>query len=447
MDIQMKVLWLCNIMMPAIAKDLNLSFSNREGWLSGLYNQFIADDSGGAELAICFPYANREVLQAIKAKVTSQDVKKVFKFNSGQAVCYSFNENLLTPEKYDPELEEQMVEILSDFSPDIIHIFGSEYPHSLAMTNVCKEKKRILLTIQGLCGKIAKAYTEGIPIDVINGETFRDIVKQDSITQQQQKFMKRAQHEQLLFTLVKNVAGRTFFDYEAAKELNAAITYYQHNESMRESFYHGRWSSKDCVPYSIFISQGDYPIKGFHYLLEAMPRLALKYPEAHIYVGGNNIIGDIDFDTMKNLKTKVKISSYGKYLKSLIFSRQLEENVTMLGPLDEEQMKEQFLRSSVYVCPSTVENSPNSLCEAMLLGMPVVAAATGGIPSFITDGKDGLLYEPGNIRDLAAAIEIAWDPETGEEIAKAAAKRANKTHNRIINYMRLREIYQEIERL
>ena len=431
-------------MIPAIAEELDLAFSNREGWLSGLYGQFLADDSTDFELAICFPYSSREMLQAIKAKVTSNETKKVFKFNCGRTVCYSFRENLLTPEKYDIELEEQMTEILDDFSPAVIHIFGSEYPHSLALTNVCKEKKRILLSIQGLCGKIAKCYTEGIPRDVINSETFRDVVKNDSITQQQQKFAKRGQHEQLLFTLIKNVAGRTQFDYEAAKELNANITYYQHNESMRESFYHGRWSSKDCKPYSIFLSQGDYPIKGLHYMLEALPRLSLQYPDAHVYVAGNNIIGDVDFDSITSLKTKVKISSYGKYLKSLIFSHHLEESITMLGPLDEAQMKEQLLKSSVFVCPSITENSPNSLCEAMLLGMPVVAAATGGIPSLINDSKDGLLYEPGNVRDLSAAIEIAWDLETGEEIAKAAAIRAKKTHNRIINYMRLREIYKEI---
>jgi len=128
----------------------------------------------------------------------------------------------------------------------------------------------------------------------------------------------------------------------------------------------------------------------------------------------------------------------------LILTNQLEDKVTMLGPLDEAAMKERFLLSSVFVCPSVVENSPNSLCEAMLLGMPVVAAAVGGIPSLLSDGKNGLLYEPGNVRDLTAAIEIAWDLETGEVIAVAAAKRAKKTHNRILNYMRLREIYNEI---
>ena len=35
----MKVLWLCNIMLPAIAQELELPYSNREGWLTGIYER------------------------------------------------------------------------------------------------------------------------------------------------------------------------------------------------------------------------------------------------------------------------------------------------------------------------------------------------------------------------------------------------------------------------
>ena len=437
----MKVLWLCNIMLPIIAKDLGLPYSNREGWLSGLYEQFSNEEDKKIELAVCFPHNNKESSQAMKAR-DKEEIKHILKFKIGSMTYYSFRENLTEPEKYVDSMEEQMQGVLRDFSPDLIHIFGSEFPHSLAMASVCKDKSRILLSIQGICGKIAQNYTQGIPKDIV--ETFRDIVKQDSIEQQQQKFFKRAKHEQLLFALIKHVSGRTKFDNEAALELNPNITYHHLNESMRESFYQGRWNSSDCEPYSIFLSQGDYPIKGFHYMLEAMPRILYKYPDAQLYVAGNNIIGETGYDMMDKLKNKVKISSYGKYLRSLIINNQLEGKVIMLGSLDEKAMKERFLKSSVFVCPSIIENSPNSLCEAMLLGMPVVAAAVGGIPSLVSDQKNGLLYEPGNISDLAAAIQIAWDLETGEVIADAAAKRAKIIHNQLMNYMKLKEIYKEI---
>ncbi|MCL2254132.1 MAG: glycosyltransferase family 4 protein [Lachnospiraceae bacterium] len=445
----MKVLWLCNIMLPEIARELNISYSNREGWLSGLYDHIMKDENTDIELLICFPFDDRETQNAIKAKAKSDsykdiDVKNVIKFNTAHSTCYGFREELTTPEKYDAGLEELMQFILQDANPDIVHIFGSEFPHALAMARASGRRGRILLSIQGLCGKIADVYTEGIPSEIIESETFRDIVKNDSITQQKQKFEQRAVYEKELFSLVNHISGRTNFDKEATSYLNPNAAYHHLNENMRESFYRGRWNSNDCEPYTIFLSQGDYPIKGFHLLLKAMPKILLKYPEARLYVAGNDILGSSRYDVINKLKKKVKISSYGKYIKSLIFKNQLEENVIMTGPLDEEMMKERFLKSSVFICPSIIENSPNALCEAMLLGMPVVAAAVGGIPCLINDCKDGLLYEPGNISDLAAAVQIAWNRETAEEIGEAAAKRALKRHNRILNFMELMEIYKEI---
>ena len=52
----MKVLWICNIMIPAIARQLGVSYSYREGWLSGLLER-VAQEKGRnrIELGIAFP--------------------------------------------------------------------------------------------------------------------------------------------------------------------------------------------------------------------------------------------------------------------------------------------------------------------------------------------------------------------------------------------------------
>ena len=60
--------------------------------------------------------------------------------------------------------------------------------------------------------------------------------------------------------------------------------------------------------------------------------------------------------------------------------RELEDKVSFLGPLNAEQMKAEYLRSNVFLCPSSIENSPNSLGEAQMLGVPCVASYVGGIP-------------------------------------------------------------------
>ncbi len=101
--------------------------------------------------------------------------------------------------------------------------------------------------------------------------------------------------------------------------------------------------------HSIFLGQGDYPLKGMHFLLEAMGRLKESYPDLKLYVAGNSIISH------ETAKDKCKLSAYGKYLLVLIQLYELQDQVIVLGKLSAEEMKAQFLRSSVFVCPSVME--------------------------------------------------------------------------------------------
>lgn len=65
------------------------------------------------------------------------------------------------------------------------------------------------------------------------------------------------------------------------------------NETLRPEFYEGRWDLNGVEPHSIFISQGDYPLKGFHFVLQAMPKILKEYPDAKLYVAGKSIIGNV----------------------------------------------------------------------------------------------------------------------------------------------------------
>ncbi len=57
------------------------------------------------------------------------------------------------------------------------------------------------------------------------------------------------------------------------------------------------------------------------------------------------------------------------------------------------------------VQPSLTEGTPNSVLEAMLLGIPVIATAAGGVPDVIENGQTGILVEPGSSVDLAEAMK------------------------------------------
>ncbi len=110
-------------------------------------------------------------------------------------------------------------------------------------------------------------------------------------------------------------------------------------------------SRADRMPQHFF-GTGDYPLKGMHFLLEAMGRLKENYPDLKLYVAGNSIISH------ETAKDRCRLSAYGKYLLVLIRLYELQDRVIVLGRLSAEEMKAQFLRSSVFVCPSVMENSP-----------------------------------------------------------------------------------------
>lgn len=450
-----KVLWVCNIMLPVIGQTLNLPYSNREGWLSGIFER-VRKKEAPFTLAICFPMGDGElakleggqftVLGSARAAEKEREGRyPVRRFSVQDVVCYAFSEDLSKPEIYDTRIEEDIRLVIEDFAPDLLHIFGTEFPHTLAAVRAFRRPGKTLVGIQGLCGEIAKVYMAGLPEKVQNSVTFRDLVRRDSIRQQQEKFVRRGENEAKAILSCGNITGRTGFDREGTAKINPDARYYFMNETMRQEFYRGSWRLAVCREHSIFLGQGDYPLKGMHFVLEAMAVLLPKYPDIRLYVAGNSILGH------SSLKEKLKVCAYGKYLLQLIKKYGLEDKIVLTGKLNAEEMKEQFLNSSVFLCASVLENSPNTIGEAQLLGVPVAASMAGGIPDMIEDGKDGLLFPPGDVEKMAEKIEALWDrtvDEGGfclaERISEEAAKRAGIRHDGECNYLRLLEIYDAI---
>jgi len=420
----MRILWLCSIMLPRIAESLKLNYSMKEGWLTGLSDMIVErSENNEINFGVCFPVSKNEEL--IQGEIDGISY-------------YSFHENTSKPWKYEEEMEVEIKRILDAFQPDLIHIFGTEYPHGLAIIRASEDIKT-LVSIQGLCYAYAKVYSEGIPIHIQKRFTLRDFIKWDNIDLQKRKFEKRGVFEIELLHKMTNVSGRTEFDYSEVKKINPKIKYHFMNETLRNVFYDNKWVYDKCQPYRIFMSQGNYPIKGLHYMLEALPKLKLIYPNVHLCVAGDVITNN------KLLKEKLKLSSYGKYLNQLIREHNLTENITFVGKLNEHEMCSEYLKSNVFVSTSNLENSPNSVGEAMILGMPVVSSNVGGVRNLLEDNIEGYLYNLGDKDALVDCICKVFDKkENIREIGCNARAHAIATHDRSVNYNRLIDIYKTI---
>ena len=90
----------------------------------------------------------------------------------------------------------------------------------------------------------------------------------------------------------------------------------------------------------------------------------------------------------------------------------------------------------VMVLPSAIENSPNSLCEAQLVGIPCVASFVGGVPEMLRDGKDGYLYTFNEPLMLAEYISRIFDSDSlAEQFSMSSYEwiRSRQGENDVVN--------------
>lgn len=99
--------------------------------------------------------------------------------------------------------------------------------------------------------------------------------------------------------------------------------------------------------------------------------------------------------------------------------------------MNEEELTSQLLRSSVYVHPSYIDNSPNSLCEAQMLGLPVIATNVGGVSTLISNGETGFLVPANAPYELAYLIkQLQQSQDLQTTIARKGAAAAALRHDR-----------------
>lgn len=418
----MKVLWLCNICLPDVAEDFGLNKSNVGGWLTGLKNDLEMRDR--IQLNIAFPLDNLKV------------IKKIVRKN---VVYWGIPRKENKPTIYDKQMELEFKKLNELVEPDIIHIWGTEFPHTLAMVNSVGKRDNIVVSIQGLCSVISSHYYSNLPLDIISRFTFRDFLRWDNIIMQKKKFEKRGKFEIEALKKVTNVIGRTDWDKTVTELINPKRIYHFCNETLRPTFYDEKWDIDKIEKYSLFVSQGNYPIKGLHNVLEALPEVIRKFPQIKLYIAGENGI------ISKKMNEKIRISSYKKYLYEIIYKFNLQDNVIFMGSLTEEEMCKRFLKTHIFIMSSSLENESNALSEAKLLGVPCVSAFVGGVTSRLINKFDGLFYQHDAPYMLSECIlRIFENDDLALELSKNARLKALETHNKEINTNRIIEIYEDI---
>ncbi len=337
----------------------------------------------------------------------------------------------------DRAYSENCEEIIRVFRPDVIHIHGTEYPHVLYF--VRNYANISVISIQGLLYKVSYYFNYGLSIPkAILSFKPTEIVDALAILVQKGRFSRRIEPELEILHNCKNVIGRTTWDYANVTYLNRNIHYYHCNETLRDDFYSYSWCIDEMERHSIFVGNASIPYKGFHMLLDAARLLLSDYPDLKIYSAGYSIMPRGRWDWKKRL-------GYARYIRRMLQGYSLQNAVVFTGVLSAYDMAKYLSRCNVFVLPSSIENSPNTLGEAMLVGAPIVAADVGGVTSLVSDGKEALVYRFEEVEMLASLIaRIFEDDDLANDLSRNAQKRAMITHDKSRNVNVLLRIYQEV---
>lgn len=393
----MRILWVVNTIFPSLSLSLGFQPPMSGSWMYGLAEKI--SEHKDIKLTVVTVYNGKEIFE-----------KKI------DGIDY-----ILIPMKN----KKMWGSVFDHVKPQLVHIHGSEFSYGLDLMEQRPEGKYIL-SIQGLVSVCADYYLAGLSIkDIIKNITLRDLLKNDNLFQAENKFKKRGVVEKKYFSKVDGVIGRTDWDRAHTWVFNQHLSYYHCDEMLRKEFYTDeKWSYENCEKNSIFISAANYPLKGFHQVLKAANLVKKTCPDLRIYVAGHKVCGD------GTLKSELKLSGYGLYIKKLIRKYKLEQNVVFLGVLTAEQMKDRYLKSHIFICPSSIENSPNSIGEAQILGVPVIASYVGGVTSIISHKKTGFLYEYSDFSVLASYMTQFFDKRIDLEfLSSEAIIEARKRHS------------------
>lgn len=415
----MKILWVIAPMLPQIAKLTGGAQQFAGGWLVSVCDDLLANDAN--ELFICYRSDGHEQHGG-----------------NGRLSYESFDQDTL---RYSPQTALQFAGILRREQPDVIHVWGTEYPFALAMANACEQEgmlDRMVVSIQGLCSVYAWHFAAGLPQRVVRGTSFRDFLRRDNIYRQREKYVVRGAFETAALQKAKHVIGRTDWDYASVRQINPDARYHFCNETLRKEFYEAQWSVDSCKRHTIFVSQGNYPIKGLHKALAALVFLKKDYPDVRLITTGEDPRGG-------SLQKRLRRSSYAEYLAKTIHAWGLDDNVEFTGMLPAERMKQAYLDAHVALTPSSIENSSNSIGEAMLLGVPVVASYVGGTPNLLDHGVEGYLYPFDAPYMMAEYIRrIFADDTLAATLGANGSIRAQKRHDAVRNLSDLTEIYARL---
>lgn len=407
----MKILWFTN--SPSLAGKQIDGVNVGRSWVEALENELSKIEN--IDLGICFP-SNSEKNNTFKIANTTYFPVTKKKNNSRIGRLYTrwlhkvtFNQSL-----------SGYLKVINEFSPDIVQIFGTESDFGLLIPKI---KSPCVIHLQGILAMVNQKWNCGLSeSEVLRFCNKKSLLKGSGFFHDKITLKKEMERERQIFKDANCFMGRTDWDKRIVSVLAPHAIYFHCDEIMREKFYKYIWTQ---------------PVRNNTWVMMSTIR-------KNIYKGLETIFEckRILEEVLSNFKIIWKIAGIDSgdeivYLLKKKYKMDLKKSgIQFLGQLQEDKLIDEMLDSDLFVHPSHVENSANSICEAMLLGMPVIATFAGGTASILEDKKEGLLVQEGDPLGMAGSImELLNDKGRACYLGLNARNRAILRHNpkKVIN--------------
>ena len=396
----MKVLWF-EISTPSRYKDDGRVVC---GWQDAL--ELIVKDCHEIELYIAFETEEPDAKVKVIDGVTYIPMVTHYSFTERKLRNWTWkvNEDKVIP------LGRKVIE---EYKPDIIHVFGNEWPFGLLAqyTDI-----PLVIHIQGSI----IPYNNALYPPKYNGYTF---VKAAGWNLRKDwhrftgfnKDKSRLEMERRIWKIVHHFMGRTCWDKALVNMLTKHATYHHVEEALRPDFLQSKklWEVPPANAKLRLLTTG---CSSFWKGVDVMLKTAHVLKEA-----------GVDFEWHV-------AGSLGEELKQIVESKEklkyAENNILFLGFCTPERLIDEMCQSTMYVHTAYIENSPNSICEAQMIGMPIISTMVGGISTLVRNGVEGDLLPANDPWQLANAIvELAKDNDRMKSYSEHSRQHALERHN------------------
>jgi len=411
----MKVLWF-EVTEPSRFQDKGLVVG---GWQDSLEN--IVRDCPDIELSIAFE-SNDTCAQ--KKNIDGVNYIPICK---GKGLVNKIKEKLNWNLRIQ-NLKRAMKKIVDEVNPDLIQVFGTEWPYGL-VANITE--KPVVIHIMGALVQYSNAlYAPGFSSnDLMRNISFLNFWKRIKFARSQKLFSWQVDCEKEVWKVVKYYMGRTEWDKNLSSIMHSNSIYFHVEEALRpEIMLEGLvWSAPQNSKIQLVSTGCSSFWKG--------PDMMLRTAK---------ILKDCQFDFEWIVAGRMR-PDIKDCVEKKIGTTFEDNNIKLIGFTKPSDLRKILCRSTLYVHTAYVENSPNSICEAQVLGVPVVSTNVGGISTLL--GNDGILVPANDPWQMAyAIIELSLDKDKMENFSKNGRSKALARHSTVNIKSQLLHCYNEILR-